>query len=528
MKLPIHLIFVALIPGAAFSQTTSPPPAFEIADVHVSPRTLHPVRQGGALRAGRYELSDATMVDLIAAAYGIAPNRVLGGPSWLEMDRFDVIAKAPQNTSPQDLRLMLKGLLVERFYLAVHADQKPLPAFALTLGSGKPKLKESEGSAPPGCQRQPQAAEAGAIPAICHGITMDMLASLLGGAAGDYLEYPVVNNTKLEGAWDFTVKWTPRSSLIAAGTDGASIFDALDKQLGLKLELTQIPTAILAVDHVNEKPFDNPPGAEAALPPPPRPQFEAATIKPTDPALDGMKLQLTPNVNLAGLTLSYLIQTIWFITSEMIVGAPKWLDADRWDIVGKVTAAPDTAPRTDLDSMIVMVRDLIEDRFRLKTHIEDRVIPAWTLTALNPKLRKADPASRTGCKEGPDTDGKDLRLTNPGISRLVTCHNMTMTQFAERLPNIADARSAMCCLYLRSPVTNSTGLEGAYDFTLGFSFQSAGQNNSDPGGNGLSDPTGAVSLFEALNSQLGLKLSLEKRPAPVLVIDHIEQKPVEN
>jgi uncharacterized protein (TIGR03435 family) len=357
---------------------------------------------------------------------------------------------------------------------------------------------------------------------------MDALASLLGGAAGDYLEHPVVNDTKLEGAWDFSVKWTPRNSLAAAGPDGISIFDALDKQLGLKLELKQIATAVLIVDRVNEEPLDNPPGVASALPSPPPPQFEAATIKPTDPAFDGIKLQVTPSVNIAGATLSFLLQNIWFVTPELIAGAPKWLDADRWDIVGKVATAPGAAPRTDLDSMIVMVRDLIEDRFRLKTHLEERVVPAWTLTALKPKLRKADPANRTGCKEGPENGEKDLRVMNPAISRLVTCHNMTMAQFAEQLPNIADARSAMCCLYLRSPVLDSTGIEGAYDFTFGFSFQSAVQNRSNPGGSGLSDPDGAVSLFDALNGQLGLKLSLEKRPAPVLVIDHVEQKPVEN
>lgn len=527
MKPQTCLILIALIPFAAFGQPANPQPTFEIADVHVSPKTLHPVKQGGVLRAGRYELVDATMVDLISAAYGIAPNKVLGGPKWLETDRFNVVAKAPQSTSPQALTLMLQALLAERFHLAVHLAQKAMPAFALTVGNGKPKLKEPENPGPPGCQRQPQAAEGSVIPAICHGITMEVFASLLSAAAGDYLESPVVNNTQLEGAWDFTLKWTPRSSLAAAGDDGISIFDALDKQLGLKLEPKQVPAAVLIVDQVNEKPLDNPPGVAAALPPPPPPQFEAATIKPTDPAFAGMKIQFTPSVNIAGVTLSFLIQNIWFVSPEMIVGAPKWLDTDRWDIVAKVAAAPGAAPRTDLDSMIVMVRDLIDDRFRLKAHIEQRAVPAWTLTALKLKLRKADPANRTGCKEGPDADGKDLRLTNPGISRLVTCHNMTMAQFAEQLPSIANARSALCCVYLRSPVLDATSLEGAYDFTLGFSPQTAAQNKGEPG-IGLSDPNGAVSLFEALGSQLGLKLSLEKRAAPVLVIDHIEQKPVEN
>ncbi len=235
MKRKIAVILAALSPFAAVSQTNSHP-TFEIADVHVSPKTLNPAKQGGALRAGLYELRRATMLDLIAAAYGVTPNKVLGGPNWLELDRFDVLAKAPQNTSPQDLKLMLQALLAERFHLTVYPDEKPMPAFALTIGSGKPKLKESDNSGSPGCQRHPEAAEAGAIPATCHGITMGTLASLLGGAAGDYLSDPVVDNTRLEGVWDFTLKWTPRGSLAAAGADGITIFDALEKQLGLKLE----------------------------------------------------------------------------------------------------------------------------------------------------------------------------------------------------------------------------------------------------------------------------------------------------
>ena len=71
-------------------------------------------------------------------------------------------------------------------------------------------------------------------------------------------------------------------------------------------------------------------------------------------------------------------------------------------------------------------------------------------------------------------------------------------------------------------VLDRTGIEGAYDFTISFSALSAVQNS------GGADPNGALSIFDAIGKQLGLKLELAKRPAPVLVMDHIEQKPVDN
>ena len=59
--------------------------------------------RGGVIRGGRYELRNATMVDLISTAYGIDAEKVLGGPNWLESDRFDVIAKTPPKTSPETI-----------------------------------------------------------------------------------------------------------------------------------------------------------------------------------------------------------------------------------------------------------------------------------------------------------------------------------------------------------------------------------------------------------------------------------------
>src|ERR1700683_2978598 len=127
----IALVSIALVSAAIFGQGAATPPTFEIADVHVSPHTLTPNLRGGVLRAGRYELRQATMVDLIRTAYGVDADKVLSGPSWLESDRFDVIAKAPPSANAETVKLMLQALLAERFKLVVHADSHALPGFVL-------------------------------------------------------------------------------------------------------------------------------------------------------------------------------------------------------------------------------------------------------------------------------------------------------------------------------------------------------------------------------------------------------------
>lgn len=509
---------------AAFGQAPATRPAFDIADVHSSPKTSHPSPRAG-FHGGRYELRMATMADLITTAYAVTPDKVSGGPSWLDTDRFDVIAKASPDTTQQTLKLMLRALLTDRFGLAAHMDQRPMAAYVLSAGRGKPKLKASGDSSSAGCRRSAQTGDSTTIPVNCRGLSMEAFAQQLRGMAGDYLMSPVVNDTKIEGIWDFTLRWTPRGRLAAAGGEGITIFDAIDNQLGLKLEMRQVPTPVIVVDRVNREPTENPEGVSASLPPSAPPAFEVATIKPTDPQFQGVRIQTPPNgqVNIQGVTLSFLIQTIWFVTPEMIVGAPKWVETERWDIAGKVATTPGMAPQTDMDSMIAMVQALLEDRFKLTTHIEERVAPAYTLTAIKPKLQKADPMGRTGCVEGPGIDGKDPRVTNPALSRLVSCRNMTMARFAELLPNIANALNPLNG-YIRSSVLNSTGLDGAWDFSLSFSPTQPSQE----AGAGASDPNGSVSLSDALGGQLGLRLQLERRRGPVLVIDHIERMPTDN
>lgn len=176
-----------------------------------------------------------------------------------------------------------------------------------------------------------------------------------------------------------------------------------------------------------------------------------------------------------------------------------------------------------------MLRALPIDRFGISTHLEDRPVPTYTLTAVRPKLRTADPSNRSKCREA-RVVAQDPRDTNPRRSRLIQCQNITMPQFAQQLQSLDRVEATF------NKVIDETALKGSYDFTLSFTPRSqlrssAGDEaarqttDSEPG---APDPNGAISFMDAIRQQLGLKLEMRKRPMPVLVIDHIEEKPTGN
>ena len=515
--------------------------SFDVADVHLSPHVLRPFMDGGNLNGDRYVIHQATMADLIATAYNLDSANVQGGPNWLEWDRFEVGAKAPPTTSKADQRLMLEALLKERFNLVAHEGSAPMPAYVMKAQAGKVKLKEAQAAEGEGnCEPEPPPANqtAGAIRqivVICKNETMQKFAEDIHEMAGGYLDKPVVDSTGLKEAYDFTITWTPRGLLGAAGAEGISIFDAVDKQLGLKLALETAPRTVLIVDSVNKTPTANPPDLDKRLPALPPAQFEVATIKPSKPDTQPMGRVNNGEVDVHGLTVKQIISFAWDLNpndSEAIVGAPKWLDGDKFDILAKVSTddggdAKAKPPQLDADELRHMLRALIEDRFKMKDHWEDRPVTAYTLKAVGPKLSKADATKRTRCDEGPGPNGKDLRLGNPMINRLVYCQNVTLEQLGILLPNLAFG-------YIYYPVQDGTGLKESYDLTLAFS--SADRTLAPPPSNTsqqtsatlAADPSGAISLFDAFKNELGLKLEKEKRPMPVLVIDHIEEQPTAN
>lgn len=529
------------IPSAA-SKT---PVEFQIADIHASPPRRYPGFQGALLEGDRYILRQATMADLIATAYGLKNSSyVHGGPSWLEWNRWDVIGKLPPGTTPAAAKEMLKNLLQERFKLEAHQGETQVPAYWLTLAPSGLKLKATtDGTGEGTCQGSPvkTGSEPGAVPLTtlsCTNKSVSALAeTLTNNGGGMYLQHPVVDKTGLKGAYDFNLKYTPMYMLAHAGGAGVTIFDAVQNQLGLKLELKTAPQQGLVVDSVDNMPTPNSPKVAKLLPPLPPPQFEVAVIKPGAPGERSYGRITGDEVNVQDFPLKFLIVIAWNLDpndSGELVGAPKWLDSDKIDVQAKVAtenmgqgAGPGRA-QISSDDLRTMLKALLIDRFEMKVHMEDRPVDAYDLVAVKPKLTPADPKSRTNCHIGPGPDGNDPRMAHPVLNMLLTCTNVTMAQAAEELPHFAN-------YYLYYPPEDKTGLKGGWDFTLNWS---SGDNmpGFNPGGGSpqsqnpekASEPNGALSFYDAVNKELGLKLVKTRRPEPVLVIDHMDEQPTSN
>ena len=229
------------------------------------------------------------------------------------------------------------------------------------------------------------------------------------------------------------------------------------------------------------------------------PQFEVATIKPSDPKnccgyfwnIDGMRFR-TGNTNLR-----WLIRFAYGLNDKQIVGEPAWADDDLYDVTG---AFAGTKPPTDLQCRVAL-QTLISERFGLKFHHESREMSAYVLTAPrgSAKLTRSDPKkdseqrlifTRTG----------ESRKTMHGLGRDVPLH-----EFIGEIQRLT----------LNKPLVDRTGFTGKFDIDLEFTWE-------DPNSLGLTElpDDAAPNLLTALNQQLGLKLEVAKAPVDVIVIDH--------
>jgi uncharacterized protein (TIGR03435 family) len=194
------------------------------------------------------ELRNCSLLQCIEAAWGL-PDYAVSGPAWLNSVHFDVIAKLPAGASPKDSGPMLQTLLTERFELKTHTETSDVPGFALTVAKGGPKLQKS---APD------QNGGSGYGPAMTQCRACDTAAFLTQLTRS--LGRPIVDESSLTGVYDFNLRWTLDTPPTAPGQfpePGASVFAAIQEQLGLKLEARKLPATVLVIDSANHVPSRN-------------------------------------------------------------------------------------------------------------------------------------------------------------------------------------------------------------------------------------------------------------------------------
>jgi uncharacterized protein (TIGR03435 family) len=217
------------------------------------------------LSANEFAARNHALKTLIAAAYNLNPQAILGGPAWVDSDHYDITARTPGGARPDlnEQMSMLRKLLTDRFQLAFHRDQKEMRVYVLTLAKGGAKLKESTLS-PDALPQGPPPLIFVVLPQLirlpARYATMDEFASVLQRTT---LDLPVLDRTGLSGRYDFDLEFTPDESLfggaLGKGTDDATrpgLFAAIQQQLGLRLEATKGEVQALVIDHV-ERPSAN-------------------------------------------------------------------------------------------------------------------------------------------------------------------------------------------------------------------------------------------------------------------------------
>jgi uncharacterized protein (TIGR03435 family) len=251
-------ILITLTPCAGFGQSAPPPAEFEVADVRVNDSGQQAI-QARILPSGQISVRNIRMRELIVQAY--KAGDAAGGPTWLDSDRFDIVAKAPPNTTEDALRLMLQNLLTRRFKLAIHWEKKIMPVYALMSGKRGFKLEPAAGAGQPRCS--PGQGAEGLNHTVCTNFTMADLANWLSTRiAPSFISRPVVDLTGLKGTYDIRLDWVPQPLVGNAGDAadlpaGATVFEALDKQLGLKLESRKLPMPVIVIDHIERVPTEN-------------------------------------------------------------------------------------------------------------------------------------------------------------------------------------------------------------------------------------------------------------------------------
>ena len=224
-------------------------PRFDV--VSIKPNNSPEPGGRNALEPGSYTGIGVTLRRIIALAYLPIPTSLIdGGPSWLATDRFDVRAKFTGNPPREQLQLMMRAMLADRFKLRVHTEVRPTPVFTLTVerpGVLGPSLRRAEVDC-----ANPQGGKQPNIPWCAfqytegllrgNGVTLDQIAGEI--VAGRV----VLNRTGLAGRYDVELRWTPDPVPAPAADAPPGLVTALREQLGLRLQNDTAPLEHLMID----------------------------------------------------------------------------------------------------------------------------------------------------------------------------------------------------------------------------------------------------------------------------------------
>jgi uncharacterized protein (TIGR03435 family) len=270
---PAALAGAMIVAAAVLSVFGQPSarPRFDVASIKPSSeQRFMAIRQ---LPGGR--LTGTAPVRLyVINAFNLAPYQVIGGPGWIDSDRYLIDAKAAGAANRPELMLMLQSLLEERFQLKTHRENRELPVYNLTAGKNGPKVPPPKDTtcidtAADPCGKIRMAMGASGVHMAGANVTTAELARMLSGALGR----SVIDKTGFTGKFDLDLTFAPdmaaaglpAGAVPAADPNGGpppaeilngSIFTAVQEQLGLKLESTKGPVEVLVIDHV-ERPTEN-------------------------------------------------------------------------------------------------------------------------------------------------------------------------------------------------------------------------------------------------------------------------------
>lgn len=232
---------------------TGQAPAFEVASVKPN-REMGPpgdIPVNADKSPGHFMMRDKPLRFYIEWAYDLQDYQI-AGPQWIQFDeRYDISANAPGAATDDQMRPMLQALLTERFQMKSHFAKRELDVYALVKGKGEPKLKKADPDSAQSLGRSGQG------PAVqFNNFPLSRLTFLLTRR----MDRPALDLTGLTGNFDYAVDISGLGNKAgSSGFDGEgrSVFQAIQEDMGLKLEPRKYPVNVLVIDSVNKAPSRN-------------------------------------------------------------------------------------------------------------------------------------------------------------------------------------------------------------------------------------------------------------------------------